>query len=94
MLHLDGPCNECGNCASFCAEKTLPYRCKLTVFTDRAALEDSQNAGFAFLPESGRFLLRWADICREVAPEDEGVPPEVGRVMAAVRDAYPWLMYR
>jgi putative selenate reductase len=94
MLHLDGLCNECGNCASFCAEKTLPYRCKLTVFTDRTALEESQNAGFAFLPESGRFLLRWADICREVAPEDEGVPPEVGRVMAAVRDAYPWLMYR
>lgn len=94
MLHLDGPCNECGNCASFCAEKTLPYRSKLTVFTDRAALEDSQNAGFAWLPESGRFLLRWAGVCREAGPEDEGVSPEVGRVMAAVRDRYPWLLYR
>ena len=94
MLHLDGPCNECGNCASFCAEKTLPYRNKLTVFTDRAALEDSQNAGFTYLPESGRFLLRWAGICREADPADEGVPPEVGRVMAAVRDRYPWLLYR
>jgi len=94
MLHLDGPCNECGNCASFCAEKTLPYRNKLTVFTDRAALEDSQNAGFTYLPESGRFLLRWAGICREADPADEGVPPEVGRVMAAVRDSYPWLLYK
>jgi putative selenate reductase len=94
MLHLDGPCNECGNCASCCTEKTLPYRNKLTVFTDRAALEDSQNAGFTFLPESGRFLLRWADICREVDPADEGVPPEVGRVMVAVRDRYPWLLYK
>jgi len=94
MLHIDGLCNECGNCASFCAEKTLPYRNKLTVFTDRAALEDSQNAGFALLPESGRFLLRWEGVCREATPEDEGVPPEVGRVMAAVRDDYPWLLYR
>lgn len=94
MLHLDGPCNECGNCASFCAEKTLPYRSKLTVFTDRAALEDSPNAGFAWLPESGQFLLRWAGVCREAGPEDEGVPPEAGRVMAAVRDRYPWLLYR
>lgn len=94
MLHIDGLCNECGNCASFCAEKTLPYRNKLTVFTDRAALEDSQNAGFALLPESGQFLLRWEGVCREATPEDEGVPPEVGRVMAAVRDDYPWLHYR
>ena len=94
MLHLDGPCNECGNCASFCAEKTLPYRNKLTVFADRATLEDSQNAGFTYLSESGRFLLRWEGVCREVDPADEGVPPEIGRVMAAARDNYPWLLYK
>ena len=94
MLHLDGPCNECGNCASFCADKTVPYAQKLTVFTDRAALEDSQNAGFACLSESGRFLLRWEGACREVDPEDAGVPPEIGRVMVAARDNYPWLLYR
>jgi uncharacterized protein YciI len=63
-------------------------------FPDRAALEDSQNAGFTYLPESGRFLLRWAGVCREADPADEGVPPEVGRVMAAVRDRYHWLLYR
>jgi len=94
MLHLDGPCNECGNCASFCAEKTLPYHNKLTVFTDGAALADSQNAGFAYLPESRRFLLRWEGACCEANPEDERVPPEIGRVMATVRDRYPWLLYR
>ena len=94
MLHIDGLCNECGNCASFCAEKSLPYRSKLTVFADRTALEDSQNAGFAWLPEFGRFLLRWAGVCREVGLEDEGVPEEIRRVMAAVRDEYPWLLYR
>lgn len=94
MLHIDGLCNECGNCASFCAEKTLPYRNKLTVFADRATLEDSQNAGFTYLSESGRFLLRWEGVCREVDPADEGVPPEIGRVMAAARDNYPWLLYK
>jgi len=94
MLHIDGLCNECGNCASFCAEKTLPYRNKLTVFADRSTLEDSQNAGFTYLSESGRFLLRWEGVCREVDPADEGVPPEIGRVMAAARDNYPWLLYK
>jgi putative selenate reductase len=94
LLHLDGPCNECGNCASFCAEKAAPYAQRLTVFTDRAALEASENTGFAWLPESGRFLLRLAGICREVDPADAGVPPEIGRVMTAVRDEYPWLLYQ
>ena len=94
MLHLDGLCNECGNCASFCAEKAAPYMEKLTVFTDRAALEDSKNSGFAYLPENGRFLLRHAGLCREVSPEDEGVPGEIRSVMVAVRDDYPWLLYR
>lgn len=94
LLHLDGPCNACGNCASFCAEKAVPYAERLTVFTDRAALEASENIGFTYLPESGRFLLRLAGICREVDPADEGVPPEVGRVMTAVRDEYPWLLYQ
>ena len=93
MLHLDGLCNECGNCATFCGEKAAPYAEKLTLFADRAALEDSKNTGFAVLPGSGRFLLRHGGVCREVGPGDEGVPPEIAGVMIAVRDRYPWLLY-
>ena len=94
LLHMDGLCNECGNCASFCPEKQVPYLEKFTLFTDREALENSQNAGFAFLPETGRFLLRWGGACREVDPEDEGFPTQIGGMMMAVRDRYPWLLYR
>ena len=93
MLHLDGLCNECGNCATFCGEKAAPYAEKLTLFVDRAALEDSNNTGFVVLPGSGRFLLRHGGACREVGPGDEGVPPEIAGVMIAVRDRYPWLLY-
>ena len=92
MLHLDGLCNECGNCASFCAEKRAPYLEKLTVFTDAEALNDSRNAGFAPLP-GGRFLLRWDGAVREAGPEDADVPAEVRAAMVAVRDRYPWLLY-
>ena len=92
MLHLDALCNECGNCASFCAEKTAPYLEKLTVFPGVKALEGSKNAGFARLPDSDRFLLRWEGACREVEPEDVGVPNAIRAVMLAVRDRYPWLM--
>ena len=94
LLHMDGLCNECGNCASFCPEKQVPYLEKFTLFTDREALENSRNAGFTFLPETGRFLLRWGGACREVDPEDEGFPTQIGGMMMAVRDRYPWLLYR
>ncbi len=93
MLHIDGMCNECGNCASFCPEKTAPYLEKLTVFGSREALEASKNAGFAPL-EGGRFLLRQDGTCREVCPGDAGVPDEISAAMTAIRDRYPWLLYR
>ena len=73
--------------------KAAPYAEKLTLFADRAALEDSKNTGFAYLPGSGHFLLRHGGVCREVCPGDEGVPPEIAGVMIAVRDRYPWLLY-
>ena len=94
MLHLDGMCNECGNCASFCAERTAPYLEKLTVFRCAEDLENSKNAGFAFLRESGRFLLRWDGATREGSAEGDDFPKEIASVMVAVRDRYPWLLYR
>lgn len=94
MLHLDGLCNECGNCASFCAERVAPYLEKLTLFCSREELENSGNAGFAYLRESGRFLLRWEGLCREGSAEDDVFPKDIQRVMKTVRDGYPWLLYR
>ena len=93
MLHIDGMCNECGNCASYCAERGAPYLEKLTVFCSAEELKDSLNAGFARLPD-GKYLLRWDGGVREIRPEDPGVPVEISTVIAAVRDHYPWLLYR
>ena len=93
MLHIDGLCNECGNCASFCAEKSAPYLEKLTVFCGEKELSESRNSGFAPLPD-GRFLLRWDGEVRRVLPEDRDLVPEIGEVIAAVRDHYPWLLYK
>jgi putative selenate reductase len=94
MLHMDGMCNECGNCASFCAEKTAPYLEKLTVFCRAEELKNSRNAGFAYLRESGRFLLRWEGAIMEGSADGSDFPAEIAGVMVAVRDRYPWLLYR
>ncbi len=46
VIHLDGLCNECGNCATFCLYEGAPYKDKLTLFWSETDLEGSTNRGF------------------------------------------------
>src|SRR5699024_156003 len=32
IVHVDGMCNECGNCAVFCPYESRPYKDKFTLF--------------------------------------------------------------
>jgi putative selenate reductase len=48
ILHLDGLCNECGNCATFCPHQGAPYKDKITIFRNKEEFEDSLNNGFYF----------------------------------------------
>lgn len=49
VIHLDGICNECGNCAGFCARTGKPYKDKITVFWTEEDFKDSTNKGFLVL---------------------------------------------
>ena len=56
IVHVDGMCNECGNCAVFCPySEGRPYRDKLTLFWSKEDFDDSQNEGF--LPVEGGMLV-------------------------------------
>ncbi|HYF82129.1 MAG TPA: putative selenate reductase subunit YgfK [Clostridia bacterium] len=46
IIHLDGMCNECGNCGIFCPHEGNPYKDKVTVFWNEADFKDSTNKGF------------------------------------------------
>ena len=46
ILHLDGMCNECGNCGIFCPHDGNPYKDKVTVFWSEEDFKDSTNKGF------------------------------------------------
>ena len=48
IVHIDGYCNECGNCATFCPWNGKPYKDKITVFSSKEDLLDSENDGFYF----------------------------------------------
>ena len=104
MLHIDGMCNECGNCASFCADKTAPYQHKLTLFCSPKELAESANNGFAPLdPGCARWQVRFGDKTEEYlvpglgsgdAPQAScDLPKEITDVIDTVRTSYPWLIY-
>jgi len=46
VVHLDGMCNECGNCGIFCPHDGNPYKDKVTVFWSEEDFTDSTNTGF------------------------------------------------
>ena len=57
IIHVDGMCNECGNCAVFCPYDGAPYRGKFTLFWSEEDFNNSENEGFAVL-SGDSFLLR------------------------------------
>ena len=51
ILHVDGMCNECGNCQVFCPYSGRPFKDKFTLFWSKEDFTDSENNGF--LPLEG-----------------------------------------
>ena len=56
VVHVDGMCNECGNCAVFCPYDSAPYREKFTLFLTREGFDESVN-NQGFLPLGGKKVL-------------------------------------
>ena len=52
ILHVDGMCNECGNCETFCPYNGSPYKEKFTLFWEEKNFLHSKNDGFICLPET------------------------------------------
>ncbi|GAA0779298.1 putative selenate reductase subunit YgfK [Clostridium subterminale] len=52
IIHLDGMCNECGNCGVFCPYKGNPYKDKITIFWGEEDFENSSNSGFYVIDSS------------------------------------------
>ena len=57
IVHVDGMCNECGNCGVFCPHTGNPYKDKITVFWTEEDFIDSTNKGFLSLGND-RFKVR------------------------------------
>ena len=93
IVHVDGMCNECGNCAVFCPYDSRPYRDKFTLFWSREDFDHSENPGF--LPQGeGQYLVRLEGRTGEykISQEDCGVPEDLLALIRAVERDYSYLL--
>lgn len=60
ILHLDGLCNECGNCETFCPYDGAPYKDKFTLFWTEEDMNENPNDGFLLVTQENgvQFKLR------------------------------------
>ncbi len=93
ILHVDGMCNECGNCAVFCPYSGRPYRDKMTLFWSEEDMEDSENTGFLVL-EGTKVKLRFAGKTQTVDVSDPkcGLYEPLRLFILTVICDYSWLL--
>lgn len=92
IIHVDGMCNECGNCAVFCPWEGRPYRDKLTAFWSEEDLMASENPGF--LKDGDGFVVRLDGEVGHYDVNDEqcGLPDDVRRIIKSAHDTYAYLL--
>ena len=93
VVHLDGLCNECGNCGTFCPHAGLPYRDKLTVFWSREDFDASPNVGFLRRGDDYLVRLPSGDVVAH-RRGDGDLPASLERVLAVLEAEHPWLLAR
>ena len=93
IVHVDGMCNECGNCATFCPYSSEPYKLKLTLFWSEEEFMKSSNSGFLLLGDGkmAEFKLRLGGKII-VAKFDEAGKPNVS--MESSIASVVWTVYK
>jgi putative selenate reductase len=92
IVHVDGMCNECGNCAAFCPYDSAPYRDKFTLFWSEEDFRDSENYGWLPL-DQGKYLVRVDGYVGAWDPDADSqtVGEGLRKLILAVHSCYPWL---
>ncbi|MCD8116821.1 MAG: putative selenate reductase subunit YgfK [Oscillospiraceae bacterium] len=93
ILHLDGPCNHCGNCTTFCPWDSAPYREKWTLYWTEESFAESDGQGFVPLGGAvirARFAGTEATI--DLGEENGILPPSLAVFTRTVMYRYPWLL--
>jgi len=91
ILHVDGMCNECGNCGSFCPHAGVPYKDKISLFWTHEDFEDSANKGFLKIADD-KFKVRKEDgTVIEHTLNDGKISAEFDAILKTVLKDYGYL---
>ena len=93
IVHVDGMCNECGNCGVFCPYDSAPYQDQFTLFWSREDFDHSENQGFLRL-DGDRTLVRLGGGVKEYDVSDPacGLEESLRRLIRAVYENYAYLL--
>ena len=93
IIHVDGMCNECGNCGTFCPYDSRPYKDKFTLYWSEEDFKNSENQGFLKL-DGAKTRVRLDGQVKEydVADESCGLYEPLRRLICAVYDNYSYLL--
>ena len=92
IIHVDGMCNECGNCAVFCPYSGRPYRDKFTLFWSEEDFENSTNEGFLVTGEGIVKLRLDGKVSTLPADELDQISKDAAAVVRTVIRDYAYLL--
>ncbi len=92
ILHLDGLCNECGNCGIFCPHSGDPYKDKVTVFRSEEDFLDSNNKGFLKTGEKAYMIRLESGETVSCGLDDSRVPGSLAGFIGEVEKKYPYYL--
>ena len=94
IVHVDGMCNECGNCAVFCPYSGRPYRDKFTLFWSGEDFNNSENEGFLMVGED-RVKLRLDRSVQTIKVDElDKISPDTAGVIREILKDFGWLIPR
>ena len=93
IVHVDGMCNECGNCATFCPYDSRPYKDKFTLFWSEEDFNNSENEGFLRL-EGSKTRVRLGGQVKDYDVSDAscGLYEPLRKLIATVYADYAYLL--
>jgi putative selenate reductase len=91
IIHVDGMCNECGNCGIFCPHVGNPYKDKITLFWTEHDFMDSTNRGYLPLGDN-KFKVRVenGDVV-EYTAGDKTISNEMRLILDVLQNDYSYL---
>lgn len=95
IIHLDGMCNECGNCGVFCPHEGNPYKDKFTVFWSVEDFNDSTNKGFMVVDiEKGTCLVRTEEgnVVNYTVGQENAISKEMAEVITNCINKYSYML--